>query len=301
MRTIKFATLFCLMLSAFSCKKEVDSPVDTSTPTPTTPAGPDIGINYQAQAVCNSNYNDATLLNSGWTKVFEDNFDNNLSNWTNWTSGSFNGELQYYQAANLQITNGSLAIVAKKEDVTGAANPNDKTPKAFKYTSGRIESKNTFSASAATPKVRIIARIKQPKGYGMYSGFLSYGNNWPTQGQIDHMLAYGQSPTQYVTNYYYSTRTGTNDVRGAVGYITANEDLSACYHVYETEWTKETLTYYLDGKLVETKTAGGLVPGLFGKSQRLSFYLAVSSTFLTRGQIATGTMYIDWVKVFTSN
>lgn len=297
MKTINFALFICILLLAFSCKKEVSTPV-VGTPTPT-PTGPDTGTSYQAQAVCNANFSDATLLNSGWTKAFEDNFDN-LSNWTNWSSGSFNGELQYYQAANLQITNGALAIAAKKEDATGAATPNDQTSKTFKYTSGRIESKNQFSANSTTPKVRIIARIKQPKGFGMYPAFLSYGNNWPTQGQIDFALAYGQSPTQYVTNYYYSSKAGTNDVRGGIGYITANADLTECYHVYETEWTKDALTYYLDGRLVETKTAGGLVPGLFGKSHRLSFYLAVSSTFLTRGQIATGTMYIDWVKVFTS-
>jgi beta-glucanase (GH16 family) len=291
------STLFmCLVLSAFSCKKE-DT---TAGGGGTTPTGPDVAINYQAQAVCNADFNDATLLNAGWAKAFEDNFDNSLSNWNNWTSGAYSGELQYYQAANLQITSGALAIAARKEDATGAATPEDKTSKTFKYTSGRIESKNSFSANATTPKVRIIARIKQPKGYGMYPSFVSYGNNWPTQGQIDFALANGQSPTQYLTNYYYSSKAGTNDVRGGIGNITTNADLTECYHVYETEWTKDALAYYLDGKLVETKTGGGLVPNLFGKSHRLSFYLAVNSTFLTRGQISTGTMYVDWVKVFTS-
>jgi beta-glucanase (GH16 family) len=289
------ACIFLLSLS-IACKKEStdDSPAVISTPYENS------GTNYQATTVCDYNLTEATLLGSGWTKSFEDNFDTDLSKWNIWTSGSYNGELQYYQAPNLQLSNGNLAIVARKESATGATDPFNKTQKSFKYTSGRIESKTLFSADAATPKIRIIARIKLPKGYGMNAAFLSYGENLPTGGQIDLLTAYGQDPTRFTTNYYYGTKPLQNIVQGAFGYITTDADLTNCYHVYEVEWSKDALVYYLDGKTVERKTAGAHVPDLFGKKQTLSLYLAVNSDFLTRAQIQTGTMYVDWVKVFTS-
>lgn len=292
-KSVAYILFFTFLIG---CKKETED----SSPGVIISPYDNTGTNYQASAICDYNLNESTLLGSGWTKLFEDNFDTDLSKWNIWTAGAYNGELQYYHAPNLQLSNGILSIVAKKETITGNANPFDKTQKSFKYTSGRIESKTVFAPDATTSKVRILARIKLPKGYGMNSGFLSYGQNLPTGGQIDLLTAYGQDPTRYTTNYYYGTKPLQNIVQGAFGYITADADLTNCYHVYEVEWTKDALTYYLDGKVVERKTAGGYVTDLFGKKQTLSLYLAVNSDFLTRAQIQTGTMFVDWVKVFTA-
>jgi beta-glucanase (GH16 family) len=294
--SIQKSVAFIFFISILiSCEKETEeSPGVVLSPYENT------GTNYQAVSVCDYNLNESALLSSGWTKSFEDNFETDLSKWNVWTSGGYNTELQYYQATNLQLSNGILAIAAKKESATGASNPFDKTQKDFKYTSGRIESKTSFTADATTPKVRISARIKLPKGYGMNSAFLSYGPNLPTNGEIDFLTAYGQDPTRYTTTYYYGTKALQNKVQGAFGYITADADLTNCYHVYEVEWTKDALVYYLDGKLVERKTAGNYVPDLFGKKHNLSLYLAVNSDFLNRARIQTGTLYVDWVKVFTA-
>ena len=92
-------------------------------------------------------------------------------------------------------------------------------------------------------------------------------------------------------------------MRNAVGYITADADLTQCYHVYEMVWEQNQLTSYLDGKVVEVKTSGGYIPGLFGKTERITLNVAVGGDFFTNldpTQIQTGTMYVDWVKVFTS-
>jgi beta-glucanase (GH16 family) len=85
--------------------------------------------------------------------------------------------------------------------------------------------------------------------------------------------------------------------------ISFGVDLSQNFHVYEMEWTANSLTSYLDGKLVETKTTGTHLPDLFGKSQHLVLNLAVGGNFFTeldRSKIETGTLYVDWVKVFTA-
>jgi len=266
---------------------------------PTAPAPPPTTV----KTVCDYNLNEAALLQAGWTKTFEDDFTTDLSLWNSWTGGAYNNELQHYQVANLQVANGVLTITAKKETVKGATTLYDATPKDFSYTSGRIESKATVSANAATPKVRIVARLKLAKGYGMWPAFWSYGDPWPTQGEIDIVEARGQEPNKYQTNYFYGYRAGRNLVRNATGYITADADLTNCYHVYEMVWEQNSLTSYLDGQVVEVKTSGGYIPSLFGKSERITLNLAVGGDFfnnLNPALIETGTLYVDYVKVFTS-
>lgn len=294
------------LLACGSCKQDsaaVEKPQQLVAATatgakPTAPSTVDTTI-------CDYDLNETALVNAGWTKTFEDNFTNtsDSSKWHVWTGGAFNNELQYYQPANLQIANGVLAIVTKKETVTGATTPFDATPKTFNYTSGRLECKTNVSANATTPKVRMCARIKLPAGYGMWPAFWSYGDPWPTQGEIDFVEARGQEPAKYQTNYFYGKTSGRNLVRNAVGYITADAHLTQCYHVYEMVWEQNQLTSYLDGKVVEVKTSGGYIPSLFGKTERITLNVAVGGNFFTNfnpASIQMGTMYVDWVKVFTS-
>lgn len=297
MKNFNTILLLATVLLFASCKKESQIQNEAST------NRTDNNTSVNATAICDYDLDETTLTSTGWTKVFEDNFNTDLSKWTIWAGGAFNNELEYYQAANLQIQNGVLQIVAKKETVTGATTPFDSTPKTFNYTSGRIESKTNFSASTATPKVRMIARLKLPSGYGMWPAFWSYGDPWPTQGEIDCMEARGQEPTKYQTNYFYGRTANRNLVKNQVGFITANMSLQDCWHVFEVIWSQNSLTFMLDGKVVITNT-GSYVPNLFGKTERITLNLAVGGNFFTNfdpAQIQTGTYYVDWVKVFTSN
>lgn len=304
---IAFRGVLCLcLLTQFACTKGLRQ--NHPGPDAAAKKGPGGGdpagaTTVNANAICDYVFNEAALLSSGWTKTFEENFDTDLSKWKIWTGGAFNNELQHYQAGNLQVTGGNLVITAKKETVTGATTPNDATPKTFNYTSGRVECKTNISASVATPKVRMVARIKLPPGYGMWPAFWSYGDPWPTQGEIDVMEARGQEPTKYITNYFYGRVANRNLVRNQEGYINTNADLTTCYHVYEMIWAQNTLTAYLDGVAVETKT-GSYIPDLFGKTERITLNVAVGGNFfnnLDPSKITPGTMYVDFVKVFTSN
>ncbi len=255
-----------------------------------------------AQAICNYSPDESAILAAGYTKVFEDDFSSDLAKWKIWEGGAFNNELQHYQGENLQLVNGNLVITAKKETVMGKTNPWDPTLKTFNYTSGRIECLSNISASALTPKVRMVARVKLAPGYGMWPAFWSYGDPWPTQGEIDIIEARGQEPFKYQTNYFYGRTANRNLVKNQVGFITSNVSLTECYHVYEMIWSQNSLTSLLDGIVVETKT-GGYIPNLFGKTERIVLNLAVGGIFfnnLNPAQIVTGTMYVDYVKVFTS-
>lgn len=259
-------------------------------------------VSLNASGICDYAQDEAALTAAGWNKTFEEPFSTDLSKWNVWTGGAFNNELQIYQGANLQVTGGSLLITARKETVTGPTTPYDATPKTFSYTSGRIECKTNVSASVKNPKVRISARIKLPDGYGMWPAFWSYGDPWPTQGEIDILEARGQEPFKYQTNYFYGRRANQNLVNGAEGFVTSDVSLTGCWHVYELIWQKSSLTFLLDGTVVKTNT-GGFVGNLFGKTERITLNLAVGGLFFSNfdpNQIVTGTMQVDWVKVFTS-
>lgn len=289
-----------LIINFSSCKKAISNSSDDKRGdvevSVASPATASIGV-------CDYDLNETTLTSTGWTKKFDENFSTNLNQWNIWTGGAYNNELQHYRAANLVINNGVLSIEAKRENVTGATLPTDPTPKSFEFTSGRIESKSTFSSSNTTPKVRMIARLKLPAGYGMWPAFWSYGNPWPTQGEIDILEARGNEPFKYQTAYWYGRRSGVNIANNTEGYITSDVSLTDCWHVYEVIWEKSKLTFLLDGQVVVTKT-GGWISDFYRKSEFIALNLAVGGGFFGNppsSSIVTGTMQIDWVKVFTSN
>lgn len=295
----KLTTAIILSAFLFSCKKNVQETMEHERF-----AAQTISATEAAVGICDYEITEASLISSGWTKRFEDNFSGTLDQWNIWTGGAYNYELQYYNPTNLKIdaASGTLTIEARRETVTGATLPTDQTPKKFDFTSGRIEAKTHFSSSPTTPKVRMAARIKLPKGTGMWPAFWSYGDPWPTQGEIDIMEAKGQQTFQYSTAYWYGRNA--NKVQGSDALITTNVDLSECFHVYELIWEKDKLTYSLDGNIVNTKS-GGSIPNMYKKQQRVVLNLAVGGLFfgnppLTASDIQTGSMQVDWVKVFTA-
>lgn len=290
--TIKAA--LAIVVIAVGCAK---APLTTTTTTPTKPTARKASV-----AVCDYDLSESNLTAIGYSKVFDESFNSNLNNWTTWVGGAYNGELQLYQANNLSVANGILQIAAKKETATGPVLPGSTQQSTYAFTSGRIEGKQNFSASTRTPKVRISARLKLPKGYGMWPAFWSYGAPWPTQGEIDIMEARGNDPMQYSTAYWWGRRAGVNTVVGSDLMIVTNADLTACFHVYEVVWEKNALTYLLDGVVVTVKT-GNSISGMFGKLQRVTLNVAVGGSFFSNldvNAIAPGTMDVDWVKVFTS-
>jgi len=253
------------------------------------------------QGTCNYDRDDASLTNAGWTKTFDEPFSTTLSKWKVWVGGAFNNELQHYQASNLQVANGVLSIEARRETVVGATTPFNPELSSFDYTSGRIESVTHFSGTQKAPNVRMAARLKLPAGYGMWPAFWSYGDPWPTQGEIDIVEARGQSPFEFNTAYWYGRRSGVNQVQNSAVTIQTGTSLTDCFHVYEVIWAKDNLTYLLDGQVVDVKT-GGMISSMFRKQQRVTLNLAVGGLFfpnLNPSLIQTGVMQADWVKVFT--
>jgi beta-glucanase (GH16 family) len=292
--------------------------------TPVTPSSSGEASNSD---VCNFDHSAAIeteLLAAGWEKKLEDNFNvspsNNLNtNWNTWIGGAFNNELQLYtsDSSNLEVvqdpqksSNKLLIIRAIKEKVIGPKYRQDvdATPTPFEFTSARIESKLMFAPGQGASQIRFVARIKLPGGYGMWPAFWSYGNNWPTDGEIDVLEARGNEPFQFQTNYFFGSQANVNLAKNVAAYLSTNTSLTDCWHVYEVIWTKQDLTFLLDGQVIDVKV-GGYVPNLYGRLQRIAFNLAVGGDFFyknfsrpTPSQISLnkgeGIMLVDWVKVY---
>ncbi len=270
---------------------------------PHTGISPNLATATTAAGVCNYDRSDDALLAQGWSRAFQEEFDGGLGQWTIWNGGAWNEELQHYQPANVAVANGLLTITARRETVTGQTHPWDATPKTFGFTSGRIESRTHFSAGNQTPRVRFAARIRSAAGIGMWPAFWTYGDPWPTQGEIDILEARGNEPDRYHTAYWYGRRSGVNLVRNSEATIFSTESLTDCFHVYEVIWSRTALTYLFDGQVVDVKT-GDYISSFYRKHQRVTLNLAVGGLFFGGGldpaTIEPGALKVDWVRVFTA-
>jgi beta-glucanase (GH16 family) len=163
-----------------------------------------------------------------------------------------NNELESYTArpANVQILGGNLIITAAKEDYTGADGI------ARHYTSARMQTKGLFSQQYG----RFEARIKIPRGQGIWPAFWMLGNNidtagWPACGEIDIMENIGKEP---------SIVHGTLHAPGypPEGYTSAytqpsSQSLADDFHVFAVEWEPQQVRLYVDGNLYATDTKAG--------------------------------------------
>lgn len=246
--------------------------------------------------------------NRPWTLVWEDEFEGDLSAWSVWKSGAFNNEIQYYRPERLVLNEGILTINVQRETITGANNPFDSTPKTFEYVSGRIETRTTYGPSSATGETeyRFMASIKLPKGNGMWPAFWSYGDPWPTEGEIDIIEARGNLPMQFSSNIFYGTEPNiplTNNESTVVEYE-LEVDITADFHTYELIWTATSLEIIFDGKSLHKYTANSqnFIEALFGKKQQIVLNTAVGGFFFpgtsASNYVDTSQMQVDWVRVY---
>jgi beta-glucanase (GH16 family) len=163
-----------------------------------------------------------------------------------------NNELEYYttRAQNVHVSGGNLVIAAIKEDYTGT----DQVSRH--YTSARMQTKGLFSQQYG----RFEARIKIPKGQGIWPAFWMLGNNidtagWPACGEIDIMENIGKEPSMV---------HGTLHAPGypPEGYTAAytlpnGQNFADDFHVFAVEWEPQQMRIYVDGTAYATYTKTG--------------------------------------------
>lgn len=177
------------------------------------------------------------------------------SKWTNDTGGSGNGnhELEYYTdgTANTALDGqGHLVITAKKE------NPSNYQCwyGTCTYTSGKITSASKFTQAYG----HFEARMKLPKGQGIWPAFWMLGDNfssagWPNCGEIDVMEELGQDPTTVHGTMHgpgYSGSAGPT-----ASYTLPNgQSFADDFHTFAVDWSPNSIQWSVDGQVYETRT-----------------------------------------------
>ena len=227
------------------------------------------------------------------TLVWSDEFDGNSLNRSNWTydignNGWGNNEWQYYtdRNENVSVSNGVLAITARKENYGGSG-----------YTSARIKSIGLREFKYG----RIEARIKLPKGQGLWPAFWMLGANfntagWPYCGEIDIMEQVSLENRVHGTVHW--------DSNGYASYGGPSFEFDTTqYHVYAIDWNDQYIRWYVDGTQFHEIYIGNNAGGTeeFQKPFFLILNLAVGGNWPGYPNDSTpfpSTMYVDYVRVY---
>jgi len=160
----------------------------------------------------------------------------------------------------------------------------------------------------------IEARIKMPAGSGNHPAFWMLGDNinsvgWPLSGEMDITEIHGNNPYATTSATHYSTinspNTCCNNHFYSVGLLNVNADVSAEYHLYSLAWLPDSISYYVDGRLIYSTTPSTMSPsGIWSFNQKffLIFNNAVNSDFSgSWANLQSSTMSIDWVRSYQLN
>lgn len=250
-----------------------------------------------------SDPSDVPLEKNGWKLVWNEEFDKDglpdPNKWSYDTVGNAwkwgNNEAQYYTAncpQNAYVENGTLKIVALKEEVGGSS-----------YTSARLITKGKGDWLYG----RFEIRAKLPTGLGTWPAIWmlptdwEYGG-WPASGEIDIMENVGFDPDTIVASahtksYNHVMHTERN----------ARTECKTCYtdfHDYVLEWDESEYRVYLDDKLYFTyKNDGtGADAWPFDKRFHLLLNVAIGGNWGgAKGIDDTKfphTMEVDYVRVY---
>ena len=210
-------------------------------------------------------------------------------------SGWGNNQLEFDTARPENVSldgGGNLRIIARKEDYQGKA-----------YTSGRIKTQGKFSHTYG----RFEARIKLPIGQGIWPAFWMLGSDfptrgWPNCGEIDIMEYRGQIPNRVSGALHGPGYSGGNPLGG--GYSLPNGGFNEDFHLFAVEWTKNSVTWSVDGIEYMTQTSGNVPPGgdwVYDHPFFILLNVAVGGGFVGPPNSSTvfpQTMLIDYVRVY---
>jgi beta-glucanase (GH16 family) len=249
---------------------------------------------------------------SGWTLVWNDEFNGANgsapapSKWTYDQGGGGwgNSELETYtnRTANAKIQNGNLVITAQKETYTGTDGI------TRDYTSARLKTQGFFSQAYG----RFEARIKIPRGQGMWPAFWLLGNDipavgWPQCGEIDVMENIGREPGIIHGSLHGPSSTArTSDLTSNFS-LPAGQSLADDFHVYAIEWEPGAVRFYVDSNNYATFTKSEWPSSgkwVFGHPFFIILNVAVGGTWPGSPDSTTQfpqQMLVDYVRVYTKS
>jgi beta-glucanase (GH16 family) len=219
--------------------------------------------------------------NTAWTLVWSDEFtqpDGSAPDPAKWTydigaGGWGNNEPESYTSRtnNVRIENGQLVIEARRESYHDCD-----------YTSARLKTQGKASWTFG----RIEARMKIPRGQGVWPAFWMLGTNipsvaWPNCGEIDIMENIGKEPTLVHGTVHgpgYAGPGGIHEQFSLPGGGAYADD----FHVFAVEWSTNQIKWFVDGQQYFSVTPASLPPGtkwVFTQPQFILLNLAVGGNW----------------------
>jgi len=241
---------------------------------------------------------------TGWSLVWSDEFsqtNGSSPDATKWAydigaGGWGNNELEYYTSRtnNARIENSNLVIEARLENFSGSS-----------YTSARLKTQNKKSWTYG----RIEARMKIPRGQGIWPAFWMLGTNissvgWPACGEIDILENIGREPTVVHGTVHGPGYSAGASVGGAYS-LPNNPPFADDFHVYAVEWTTNRIKWFVDGAQFFSVNPASLPAGatwVFSQPQFLLLNLAVGGNWPGNPDGTTTfpqRMLVDYVRVYT--
>lgn len=232
-----------------------------------------------------------------WQLVWHDEFDGAALDTTKWVretggNGWGNGELEFYtdRVENARLENGYLVIEARQEALGNQA-----------YTSARLKTQGL----GAWKHGRIEARIRIPRGQGMWPAFWMLGDDisqvgWPGCGEIDIMENIGKEPSRVHGTVHGPNYSGANGVGGS--YNLRSGAFADDFHVFAIEWQASGIQWFVDSTLYKTVLPGDL-PGrwVFDHPFFILLNVAVGGYWPGNPDSTTlfpQTMLVDYVRVY---
>lgn len=247
------------------------------------------------------------------TLVWADNFNSssrapNPSNWNYITGPERNGnrELETYCAYGSNKSPCSARRPNSFIDRHGYLHIVARQPSPGVYTSARLNTKGLHSFQYG----RIEARIKIPRGQGMWPAFWMLGDNisqvgWPKCGEFDIMENIGKTP---------ATVYGSIHGPGFIGHIITHPyslpnhaDFYRKFHIYGMIWSPGKVQFYVDrpSNIYATLTPADLPEGAVWPFNEGKFFiilnLAVGGAWPGNPDATThfpAQMLVDWVRVY---
>ncbi|MFL4908777.1 ricin-type beta-trefoil lectin domain protein [Streptomyces sp. MMS24-I2-30] len=192
--------------------------------------------------------------------TFSDTFDGpagaaaDSSKWQTETGDNVNNhERQYYTSGNKNAAldgQGHLVITAKRE------NPANYQCwyGTCQYTSARLNTSGKFTAQYG----HVEARMKIPRGQGMWPAFWMLGNDignvgWPNSGEIDIMENVGFEPSTVHGTLHGPGYSGSGGI--GAGYSLPNGQAFAdAFHTFAIDWAPNSVKWSVDGNVYQTRT-----------------------------------------------
>jgi beta-glucanase (GH16 family) len=202
---------------------------------------------------------------SGWMLAWSDEFNTadgtpvDSQKWTAETGGNGwgNNELEYYTTStrNARQEHGSLVIEAIREPYTGS----DGVKRD--YTSARLKTQGKFSQVYE----RFEARIKMPRGKGIWPAFWLLGDNigsagWPGCGEIDIVENLGTEPSIAHGTIHGPGYSGGHGI-GSPFTLPNGQRFSDDFHLFAVEWEPQEIRFYVDDHLYATRRPADLPAG----------------------------------------